>query len=397
MTIIEPRSRSVDVPGFGPEYAPMAALAMTGRPVVSTLGVEEEFLLVDRLTRAPVARAGPVIDAASPVLGDLVQEEFYRCMVEVCTRPATSAADVRAQLRSLRAAVADAARAADCLLVASGTAVVPPAAPVPVTDTPRYRRMARRFDALVDGRLGVVCGCHIHIGTADRAQALFLANHVRAWLPAVQALAVNSPFAGGLDTGFASWRALEFGRWPTVAPSPLLDPVSYERTAEALVASGTLMDRRMIYWFARPSEHQPTIEFRVADTNADLDTTLLVALVLRGLCATLLAHAEEGRPPPDISVACLREAHRYAARYGPAGYALDPFTGEHVPAQAQIAALLRAASPGLRAAGDEPEVHRLLDALRRKGSGAARQRAALRRANRLRDVVDDLAELTTGS
>lgn len=163
------------------------------------------------------------------------------------------------------------------------------------------------------------------------------------------------------------------------------------------MASGTLMDRRMIYWFARPSEHQPTIEFRVADTNADLDTTLLVALVLRGLCATLLAHAEEGRPPPDISVACLREAHRYAARYGPAGYALDPFTGEHVPAQAQIAALLRAASPGLRAAGDEPEVHRLLDALRRKGSGAARQRAALRRANRLRDVVDDLAELTTGS
>ncbi|WP_371638945.1 carboxylate-amine ligase [Streptomyces virginiae] len=365
-----------------------------GQPVVSTVGVEEEFLLVDRSTRAPVARAGPVIEATSDALGELVQAEFYRCMVEVCTRPAITATDLRAQLRYLRAAVADAARASHCMLVASGTPVVPPTAPIPVTDTPRYHRMARHFGDLVDGRLGIVCGCHVHVGTADRAQALFLANRVRPWLPALQALAVNSPFTGGLDTGYASRRALEFGRWPTAGPSPLLDPVSYERAADALVASGVLMDRRMIYWFARPSEHQPTVEFRVADTNADLDTTLLVALLLRGLCATFLGQAEEGRPPPDISVARLRDAHRYAARYGATGLALDPFTGDPVPAEAQIAALVGAASPGLRAAGDETEVHRLLDRLRRDGTGAARQHAALRRGGRLRDVVDHLAALT---
>ncbi|MFG2989386.1 glutamate--cysteine ligase [Streptomyces sp. NPDC048257] len=383
MTAIEPRS------------GPAAALAIaTGRPIVSTMGVEEEFLLVDRLTRAPVARAGPVIEAATPALGELVQAEFYRCMVEVCTRPTTTATDLRTQLTFLRAAVAEAARSAQCLLIASGTPPVPPTAPIPVTDTPRYRRMARHFGALVDGRLGVVCGCHIHVGTADRAQALFLANRVRPWLPALQALAVNSPFSGGLDTGYASWRALEFGRWPTAGPTPLLDAVSYEETAEALVASGTLLDRRMIYWFARPSEHQPTIEFRVTDSNADLDTTVLVALLLRGLCATFLGQAEEGRPPPDVSVARLREAHRYAAQYGPTGFALDPFTGEQVPAQALIGALIRTAGPGLRAAGDEAEVHRLLGALRRKGCGAARQRAALRRTDRLRDVVDHLADLT---
>ncbi|MGW6983984.1 carboxylate-amine ligase [Streptomyces sp. NPDC054932] len=395
MTATEPRSLSAGAPGRRPGRGPAAALATSGRPVVSTVGVEEEFLLVDRLTRAPVARAGHVIDTASHALGELVQTEFYRCMVEVCTRPTTGASDLREQLRFLRAAVSDAAHASDCLLVASGTPVVPPTDPIPVTDTPRYRRMARHFDALVDGRLGIVCGCHIHVGTADRAEALFLANRVRPWLPALQALAVNSPFAGGLDTGFASWRALEFGRWPTAGPAPLLDSASYERTAEALVASGVLMDRRMIYWFARPSEHQPTIEFRVADTSADLDTTLLVALLLRGLCATFLGAAAEGRPPPDVSVARLRDAHRHAARYGPTGFALDPFTGELVPSQVQVAALVRAASPGLRAAGDEPEVHRLLDALRRKGTGAARQRAVVRRTGRLRDVVDHLADLTS--
>ncbi|MFI7356058.1 glutamate--cysteine ligase [Streptomyces avidinii] len=393
MTATEPRSLPAGVLGLRPG----PALAAPAGPVVSTMGVEEEFLLVDRLTGAPVPRAGPVIREASYLLGDLVQSEFYRCMIETCTRPTIDATDLRAQLHRLRVTVADAACASHCLLVASGTPVVPPTAPIPVTDTPRYRGMARHFGALVDGRLGIVCGCHVHVGTADRAQALFLANHVRPWLPALQALAVNSPFAGGLDTGYSSWRALEFGRWPTAGPAPLLDPAAYEETAEALVASGVLMDRRMIYWFARPSEHQPTIEFRVTDTNADLDTTLLVALLLRGLCATFLARADEDPPPPGISVARLSEAHRCAARYGAAGFALDPFTGDHVPARALIEALVRTAGPGLRAAGDEAEVDRLLDALRSKGTGADRQRAALRRAGRLRYVVDELADLTISS
>ncbi|MFD4131437.1 glutamate--cysteine ligase [Streptomyces goshikiensis] len=383
--------------GVLPDGVPVPGRDAAGRAVVPTLGVEEEFLLVDRLTRAPVPRAGPVIEAASHALGDLVQEEFYRCMVEVCTRPATTATDVRSQLALLRAAAAEAARASGTLLVASGTAVVPPEAPIPVTDTSRYRRMARQFGALVDGNLGIVCGCHVHIGTADRAQALFLVNHTRPWLPVLQALTANSPFAGGVDTGFASWRCVEFGRWPTAEPAPLLDSASYEESAAALVASGILMDRRMIYWFARPSEHQPTVEFRVADTNADLDTTVLVALLLRGLCATLLARAEERRPPPppDVSVPRLRDAHRYAAQYGPTGLALDPFTGGRVPARSLITALVAAATPGLRAAGDEDEVHRLLGALRRKGTGAARQRAALHRSGSLRAVVDHLADLTS--
>ncbi|MFJ4776021.1 glutamate--cysteine ligase [Streptomyces sp. NPDC088762] len=363
-------------------------------PVVSTMGVEEEFFLVDRLTREPVARAGPVIQAAAPVLGDLVQDEFYRCMVEVCTRPSASATDLRAQLAALRATLVGAAREADCALMASGTAVVPPREPVPVTDTPRYRRMAQRFGALVDGGLSVVCGCHVHIGTADRAQALLLANHVRPWLPALQALAVNSPFSGGIDSGFASWRCLEFGRWPTAGPAPLLDTAAYEDTADALVSSGILMDRRMIYWFARPSEHHPTVEFRVADTSADLDTTVLVALLLRGLCAAVLSRAEAGRPPPAIGARQLRAAHGYAARYGSGGLALDPFTGEEVPAQALIGALVMAAAPGLTAAGDLDEVDRLLTALRQRGSGADRQRATFHRTGRLRGVVDHLTEVT---
>ncbi|MFJ5546534.1 glutamate--cysteine ligase [Streptomyces sp. NPDC093225] len=374
-----------------------SALPQPPEVPVPTMGVEEEFFLVDPRTRAPVPRAPDVIRALEPTLGEQVQAEFYRCQLELCTTPTASRTDLRDQLTALRAAGVDAARAAGCRLVASGTAVVPPTAPVPVTDTPRYRRMARRFRRLVDGRLGIVCGCHVHVGTADRAQALALANLLRPELPALQALLSNSPYDAGRESGIAGRRSVVFGRWPTVGPPPLLDVGAYEHTAAALVASGTVMDRRMIYWFARPSEHVPTLEVRVADANADVDMTVLLALLVRGLCLTALLDGTEAAAQPPVTEERLLRAHRYAARYGLRGEALDPHTGARMPAAERVADLFRRAAPGLVAAGDLDEAGRLLDRALDRGDGAARQRAVYRCRHRLREVVDALVVATAAA
>ncbi|MEV6655001.1 glutamate--cysteine ligase [Streptomyces sp. NPDC051219] len=400
MTAVEPYTRAGHLPETEPQAGPgpVPTGVATGEILVPTIGVEEEFLLVDSRSRAPVARAAQVIETAERVLGDQVQAEFYRAQVEVCTRPTASCGDLRGQLAGLRAMAGRAAREADCLLVASGTAVVPPQQPLPVTDTSRYRRMAALCGALVDGSAGVTCGCHVHIGTADRAEALLLANHLRPWLPTLQALMTNSPFSCGRDTGYASWRSVQFGRWPTAEPPPLLDLAGYEESAETLVTSGILLDRRMIYWFARPSEHVPTLEVRVADVAADLDTTLLYAALVRGLAATLLAEARRpGARPPDVPVTRLHAAHWHAARYGTAGPFLDPLTGRHVPVHELMNALLERATPGLRAAGDLELVRRLFARRCRLGSGADHQRAVYRRRGGLRDVVDNLAEVTAAA
>lgn len=357
------------------------------------MGVEEEFFLVDVRTRAPVPRAPRVLRTLVPELGGQAQTEFYTSQLEVCTQPAATAADLREQLAALRATAGRAAREAGCLLVGTGTAVVPPDAPVPVTDRPRYRRMAGAYPAMVDGRLGAVCGCHVHIGTLDHTQALDLANRVRPYLPALQALAANSPFSGGVESGFAGWRSVEYSRWPTVGPAPLLDPDGYESTVDALVTGGVILDRGMIYWYARPSEHVPTLEIRVADVSADLDTTVLLALLVRGLCTTLTAEAD-GSPPPDVPAARLRAAHRLAARHGHQGDGLDPLTGDTLPARALTAALLRRAEPGLAATGDLAEAEWLFGELCRRGTGAERQREVYRRTGSLRAVVDDLAAAT---
>ncbi|AWZ09594.1 MULTISPECIES: glutamate--cysteine ligase [unclassified Streptomyces] len=368
-----------------PEAAP-------GRVAALTMGVEEEFLLVDRRSRAPVGRAPRVIEAAARTLGPLVQQEFFTAQVEVCTSPTANPAELRAELARLRAELILAAAAEDCLLLASGTPVVPPEHPLTVTRDERYRRMASHFASAIGNFDQAVCGCHIHIGVSGRAQALDLANRMRPWLPSLQALAANSPFDRGKDSGHDSWRAVEYARWPTVGPAPVLDEAAYERCADELVRSGTVLDRRMIYWYARPSEHVPTLEVRVADVNAGLDTVVLLALLVRGLAATLGTEAADGGPAPAPGSALLREAHRRAAVHGLDGEGLDPLSGISLPAWTLVARLRERAAPGLASSGDLELVDTLLDRVRAEGNGATRQRAVYRRHGRLSEVVDHLAE-----
>ncbi|MFD9519242.1 glutamate--cysteine ligase [Streptomyces sp. NPDC059979] len=380
--------------GTSPAGAPVGTGAPAG---LLTMGVEEEFLLVDRHSRAPVGRGPRVIEAAARTLGPLVQPEFFTAQAEVCTTPTTSTAALRAELARLRAGLVGAAAGEDCLVLASGTPVIPPEHPLTVTPDERYLRMVVRFPSAVGDYDRVVCGCHVHIGVPGRAQALELANRMRPWLPCLQALTANSPFDRGADTGYASWRAVEHARWPTVGPAPVLDEASYERIANALVQCGALLDRRMIYWYARPSEHVPTLEIRVADVNARLDAPVLLAALARGLAAVMGPETEEGRPPPHLECGRLREAHRLAAVYGLDGDGLDPVTGARVPAWAVVDRLRERAAAGLAASGDASLVDTLLDRLRTEGDGASRQRAVHGRHGRLTDVVDSLARTTAAA
>ncbi|MFD9518187.1 glutamate-cysteine ligase family protein [Streptomyces sp. NPDC059979] len=153
-----------------------------------------------------------------PLLGEQAQTEFFAPQVEVCTRPTATLAVLRSGLALLRRVMAEAVAGEGCLLVATGTPAVPPGRPPTVTPGERYERMAARWSSLVGRYDGMVCGCHIHVGVTGHARALALANHMRPWLPALQAIAANSPFSLGRDTGWASHRSVEWARWPGVGP-----------------------------------------------------------------------------------------------------------------------------------------------------------------------------------
>ena len=357
------------------------------------LGVEEEFGLADRRTRASVPRAAQVVDDASGHLGERVQREFYASQIELNSRPALSAEAMRADLAHTRRVAAEAAERADCLLVASGTSVLNPERPV-VSPNPRFAAMVDKY-AFVEEVPSESSACHIHLGKLERDEVLRLSGRLRGWLPVLQALSANSPFAAGRDQGYASTRYFLQGRWPTVgAPPAFEDEAAYEAAADRLVSSGEILDRGMIYWFARPSEHLPTLEVRVADVNADLDMTMLLVVLTRGLATTLLAEARQERPHEPVCDDCLRDSHWQAAVHGLSGRWFDPASRQYGSLADGVRSLVAKARPGLEAAGDVGLAETLLARLAAHGTGADRQRAAFGARGSMEDVVDHLARLT---
>ncbi|WP_051742825.1 YbdK family carboxylate-amine ligase [Kitasatospora sp. MBT66] len=370
---------------------------MTGRGATFKFGVEEEFLLVDPVTRRTVPRAHLVVPHAARALGARAQHEFLASQVEACTHPVTTAAGLRSELLRARRVMAEAAESAGCLLVATGTAVLPSDHPLPLTPIDRYLRVAAHLDGAADQVGGEICGLHVHLGDLSRADALAISAHLRPWLPVLQALCVNSPFCEGQDRGAASSRGGRYLAWPTCGPAPVLDPKGYERTVQRLTADRVILDRKMLYWYARPSEHLPTLEVRIADANADADTPLLLAVLLRALAHTFLADHRNGSPPACMATVVLREAHRQAAIGGLGATGTHPCTGRRLPMPRLVADLFDLAAPALATAGDLETARLLLHRRLTRGTGADRQRAVFSRRGSLTDVVDDLAGLTIGA
>ncbi len=350
-----------------------------------TVGVEEEFLLVDADGRLS-GRGPEVADAANDLAGAL-ETELTLCQVESSTGVCRTPGEVLDHLVALRAELAASARRLGLRLLPSGCPVLPEEDRPEITPKPRYLRMARHFGATA--RAGATCGCHVHVDMPDRALGVQVSNHVRPWLPALLAVTANSPF-DGLDTGYASWRYQNWSRWPSAGPPPAFASLDeYESTVEALLRSGSILDRGMVYWDVRLSEHQPTLEFRVADVAATAEDAALLAVLVRGLVGHAVERISAGVPAPDVSNAVLRANLWRASRDGLGGASLHPVTGGLASLHDQLADLFGLLGPAL---GDDAGfVEAGLAALRASGGGADRQRAVHARRGKLTDVVDELA------
>ncbi|GIH76458.1 putative glutamate--cysteine ligase 2 [Planobispora longispora] len=347
--------------------------------------MEEEFFLFDPRTGRTAPRAARIM--AEVRRPDRVQREFAACQIETASSPHTDLGALRRELVRLRSELSGAARREGCRLTACGSAPFEhSASDAPVADEPRYRRIARVYGAIARGEK--CCGCHVHVEVPDREEAVQVCNHLRPWFPTLLALTANSPFTAGRDSGYASWRAVAWGRWPTVGPPPLLGSAAeYRATVDALIRSGVILDEAMVYWLARPSHHLPTVEVRVADVCATAEEAVAYAAIVRALVATVLRDIRSGTPPPRPPEALLEAAYWRAARDGLEGEGLDPVTGTPVPAWRLVDGLMARIGPALAAAGDLPMVTERLFLLRCLGSGAARQRAVYDQRRNLHDMV----------
>ncbi|MET9229965.1 glutamate--cysteine ligase [Lentzea sp. NPDC003310] len=353
-----------------------------------TLGVEEEFLLVDPETGVPVNRADEVVAVAREKFGLALERELTGAQVEINTTVCRDAEQARQELLETRRVVAQAAREAGCRAIAVGA---PPLgdATGEVTDSLRYRRIAREFGALAEQQL--ICGCHVHVAVPDRETAIGVCNHIRPWLPVLAAVTANSPFSGGEDTGFASWRSTVWSRWPVSGPPPVFTSWRhYEEVCDTMIKAGTALDRAMIYWDVRPATELPTVEVRVADVAATVDEAVLLAALVRALVTQAVEDVGRGLEAKPVPQETLRQACWGASNEGLRGTTLDVWSGEPRPVRRQLDDLVERMSPVLEANGDLPAVQRGLRLLDSEGNGADRQRDAFRdgRVGALLSVLD---------
>ena len=277
--------RAATVPA-GPPGAVRAAAAIT-------LGVEEEFVLLDPSTGATVLAAPELVRMLGGEPG--IQQELMRFQVETGTRVCTGLDDLGRELIRLRRLAAAAAASAGCRLVASGVAPYRTPGLAAVTDQPRYRELARRYGPVV-AEAGT-CGCHVHVAVPSREAGVQVLARLRPWLAPLLAVSANSPIAGGRDTGWASWRYVIQARWPTATPPAAWpDAAAYDTAVRRLIGQGAALDERSIYFLARLSPRYPTIEVRVADVCLDTGTAVLLAGLTRALVATALTEARRGTP-----------------------------------------------------------------------------------------------------
>jgi carboxylate-amine ligase len=373
------------------EVAEADVAAAVSAEVGSTVGVEEEFHLLDPGT-AELTPGAEAVLAHLDEPGE-AQPELLRSAVETATPVCRSLAEVAAELGGARSRLAEACAQAGLWVAAAGTVPDGGLRAVTVYPARRYTRMALEYRQLVEEQ--TVCACQIQVGVADRELAVAACGRVRTWLPVLLALSASSPFYRDGDTGYASYRSLLWSRWPTAGPpEPFSSAGEYDSLVEALVGCGVIADPGMVYYDARPSARYATVEIRVADACPQVDDAVLLAGLARAMVITAVAEQLAGRPAPAARPELVRAATWRAARSGMSGDLVDLRERRAVPAQVLLDRFLAHLGPALRATGDAGTVGRLLESARARGTSAARQRAAYARRGSLQDVVTDLVAET---
>ncbi|MCW2654520.1 MAG: glutamate---cysteine ligase / carboxylate-amine ligase [Mycobacterium sp.] len=357
-----------------------------------TLGVEEEFHLVDLKTRRLTARAPELLSK----LSDDYVAELQRCVVEMNSDVVDGLGLLRDELVGQRRVLVDAAAELGMGVVAAGAVPLSVPAEMQVTRTPRYRQMLADYQLLAREQL--ICGTQVHVGVADRDEAVAVANRLSIHLPTLLALSTSSPFwADGSDTGYSSVRTLVWQRWPTTGlAAPVHSAAEYDELVRDLVASGVITDEGMLYFDVRPSMSVPTLELRVCDSCPSVDTIVLIAGLFRALVQREARALQAGIPPTTVSPTLGRAALWRAARSGLEGELVDVTGRASRPAPDVVTELVGSLREQLEDSGDWDIISELARQVLIAGTSSARQRRALRRRGRLTDVVDQLITETAG-
>ncbi|MEK9945729.1 MAG: carboxylate-amine ligase [Alphaproteobacteria bacterium] len=296
-----------------------------------TIGIEEEYLLVDTETRNLATDPPPEMMAIlEKRIAGRVAPEFLKAQVEVETGVHQTIASARDELTGLRQAIAEAASQFGLAPVAAGSHPFALWGEQEHVDKDRYNALARDLQAVA--RRLLICGMHVHIGIDDDDLRIDLMNQAAYFLPHLLALSTSSPFWQGEETGLMSYRTSVFDGLPrTGLPEQFSSYSEYRRLVEAMVGAGVVEDATRIWWDLRPSARFPTLEMRSTDVCTSLDDAVAIAALFQCLISMLVRLRKDNQRWRVYPVSLVNENRWLAQRYGITKGLVDLGKGAIVP------------------------------------------------------------------
>ncbi|MFQ6548424.1 carboxylate-amine ligase [Aestuariibius sp. 2305UL40-4] len=346
---------------------------MPADPPAFTLGVEEEYLLVDIETLDLADAPAALVKACAKDLGDRVSPEFLKCQIEIGTGVCKDVGEAREELSHLRRTIAKHASEYGLAPIAAACHPFADWKKQIHTDKDRYNEL--RKDLANVARRMLICGMHVHVGVEDEDTRIDLVNQLSYFLPHLLALSVSSPYWQGDDTGLSSYRLTVFDNLPrTGLPPRMANWQDFRRSVKTLIDLDILEDASKIWWDLRPSARFPTIETRIFDGSPRLETTLTLTAVTQSLVRWLWRLLQNGDPRPLLDTFLIEENRWRAQRYGPSEGLIDFGKREIVPAEALVSELIELVSEDAAELGCLPELQAAATILE-TGTAADRQRA----------------------
>ena len=357
-----------------------------------TLGIEEEFQIVDPKTRELRSHVSEFLEEGKMILGEQIKPEMIQSMIEVGTGICKNIQEARVDITRLRSIISGLAGKTGLAIVAASTHPFSHWEDQKIYDDERYSLLVQELQNVARSLL--IFGLHVHVGVADLDRRIHIMNAARDFLPHVLALTTSSPFWVGHNTGLKSYRSEVFKQFPrTDIPDHFDSYSSFQRYVDLLVKTGCINDGKKIWWDLRPHPVFPTLEFRICDIPTRVDDTIAIAALFQAIVAKLTKLIDKNLGFRLYRRMLIQENKWRAVRWGIDGKMIDFGKQKEVPTRDLILELLEFIDDVVDELGSRKEIEHIHTILERRTS-AEEQLRVFEETKDLNAVVDRLIELT---
>jgi carboxylate-amine ligase len=365
---------------------------MHGPNHIFTLGIEEEFQIIDPETRELRSHVQQVLVGGKMILKEQVKPELHQSTVELATEICSDARVARQQVVSLRSEMAKLAARNGLQIASAGTHPFSHWMDQLLTRNERYDEIVKDMQQIA--RCILVFGLHVHVGIPDREEAIDIMNQARYFLPHIYALSVNSPFWLGQNTGLKAYRQMIFQRMPRTGIPDAFESLSeYEDYLKLLVATNCIDNAKKIWWDIRLHPFFNTIEFRICDAQSRVDDTVALAALMQAIVFKLQKLRRQNVTFRSYPKRLLDENRWRALRYGLDGKLIDFGRKCEVDERDLLHEVLEFIATEVEELGNQVEMAHI-ERIMHEGTGADRQLMVWERTQDMKAVVDQIVAET---